>query len=628
MAKISKFLQLDSRLLLEYTYDTYRQEQNTEDTEVSVITLKDNRKMLFLNPVKNMMPQYYAESFMFSSFPDATDSVWNFPGYVNAATMNTAHDDTIVQDLIKNGLLMSESISVPIRSAQLAFDTVKIHILSGYAFQDMEGFMLNIKASCINNSGNADEALIRNFTFFKGMSILSGKNSLIQYDYSPIYMSGKFYDRYISIQVPSIYFLGQQFDPSSNSSSIPDILKIDKSSNINIEFSEINNFTSENNPFRYIRGYDIYGQGTFTLKSIVSAGIPYNSNSDYFNAKLGIDQDNNCITYYTTWGNPNDDQPITQNIMNEIETGQIPLINNTFTDDSGNDYDTFYDMYGEDARKWIIINKLDITYLYSGYSYISSEIDQFHSLYTLERHQNFTNTEDFSIASVTDSDSNYKFQYRPVIPVINGYECTGMSIEYTARLMNRLNGSEIVRIASTTIQSPETIFNDNSKRINTDNIYKWVIYNKKNNSTIDASAFSQNKNQQSQVTKYVTKFYSNTNIIISTDSGNTASSTLFLYETAHTYLFTLYSDPDMSKPYILPEGTSEYLFVYNDKNGIKHSIEPTYSSNMNIISGTIEYSINSDMAAAILGGNMHYAVIIRNEAGTSTLFAGNIKSVY
>lgn len=628
MSKISKFLQLNSRLLLEYTYDTYRQEQNTEDTEVSVITLKDNRKMLFANPTKDMMPQYYTESFMFSSFPDGTDSVWNFPGYVNAATMNTAHDDTIVQDLVKNGLLMTGSLSVPVRPAQLAFDTVKIHILSGYAFQDMEGFMLNIKAACINNSGNADEALIRNFTFFKEMSILSGKYPIIRYDPSPIYMSGKFYDRYISIRIPSTYFIGQQFDPSGNADSIPGILKIDKSSNVNIEFSEISSFNAENTPFRYIRGYDIYGQGTFSLKSTVTAGISYNSNSDYFNAKLGIDEDNNCITYYTTWGNPGDDQPITQNIMNEIETGQIPLVNDAFTDDSGNDYDAFYDMYGEDARKWIIVNKLDLTYLYSGYSYISSVTDQYHSLYSLERHQNFTNTEDFSMSAITDSDSNYKFQYRPVIPAINGYECTGMSIEYTARLMNRLNGSEIVRIASTTIQSPETIFNDNSKRINTDNIYKWIIYNKKINSTIDASAFSQNGSQQAQVTKYITKFYTNANIVVSSDSDSTASNILSLYETSHTYLFTLYSDIAMSKPYILPEGTSEYLFVYNDKNGISHSVEPTYSSNMNIMNGTIEYSISSDMATVILGGNRHYSIIIRNEAGTSTLFAGTVKSVY
>lgn len=628
MSKISKFLQLNSRLLLEYTYDTYRQEQNTEDAEISAVTLKDGRKMLFENPSKDMMKQYYTESFMFSSFPDSTGSTWNFPGYVNASTMNTAHDDSIIQDLVKNGFLMTESLSVPFRTAQLAFDTIKIHILSGYAFNDTDGFMLNIKAPCTDDKGNASETVIRNFTFFKEMSILSGKYSIIQYDSSPVYMSGKFYDRYISIRIPSTYFLGQQYDSSQSGDSIPEILKINKSASVDVEFSEISSFNAENTPFQYIRGYDIYGQGTFSLGSTVTAGIPYNSNSDYFNAKLGIDTGNSCISYYTTWGNPSDDQPITQNIMNEIETGQIPLVNDSFTSDSGDDYDAFYDMYGEDARKWIIVNKLDLTYLYSRYSFAASETDQYHSLYSLERHQNFTNTEDFSTATVTDSDSNYKFNYRPVIPVINGYECSGMSIEYTATLMNRLNGSEIVRVASATIQSPETIFNDNSSRINTDNIYKWVIYNKKSSSTIDASAFLQNGNQQTQVTKYITKFYSNADIVVSTDSGSTASNTLSLYETAHTYLFTLYSDTAMSKTYTLPEGTSEYLFVYNDKNGISHSIEPTYSSNMNIMSGTIEYSITSDMAASILGGNLHYSVIIRNEAGTSTLFAGNVKSIY
>ncbi|MBO6271813.1 hypothetical protein J6O48_03420 [bacterium] len=50
-------------------------------------------------------------------------------------------------------------------------------------------------------------------------------------------------------------------------------------------------------------------------------------------------------------------------IMSRIESGEIPMITESFLDRMQND-DTFTTQYGENAFKWIIFNDLYIEYIY------------------------------------------------------------------------------------------------------------------------------------------------------------------------------------------------------------------------------------------------------------------------
>lgn len=620
MSRISKYLQLTDKLLLEYSYNTYNQADNLKQSEFSVIKTFDNKLMLLENPVEANVSHEWKKSFMFESFPDKNTGEYFYPGFITPALLKNTYVSFPENNLLSKNHI--KEIIKPSEITQMAFDTVRIHILTGYIFSDTEGFMLSISGNRKNDE-KIENVILKNFTFLKESNIISGEYPMISYNPMPIYMSGKFYDRYIEFEIPSVYFLKSQYTSNDNT-SISNILGIMNSSDVNITYIPISTLNSPLTPEKYFPGYSMQYQGSYNAMSSVSANIEYNSNSDYFNAILSIDQNKEYVEYYTTWGTISDDQPMSLSIMNQIETGQIQMETSSFINDTDSDFDSFYDTYGENARKWIIVNQLNITYMYSAYSFYDVSLDEHHNIHTLERKEKFTLTEDFSDDDISSSETNsdYKFHYRPVIPAIDGYECTSMNIEYTARLMNRLNGSEIVRIATASIMSPEQIFGDQSARINVDNISKWVIFNKISNNNIDVSSFHTSSNIAT--TKYITKFYTNNNIAVTID-GSTLSgtnNTIRLYETSHDYLFTLYTDNTFSNLYSLTDTTAEYLFTYLDKNNKRKSLNPTYSSNMNLESGTIEYNISENISKDILAGNCHFSVIAKTINGSTTIFSG------
>ena len=85
----------------------------------------------------------------------------------------------------------------------IKYDVVKLHILSGYNFEGVEGFISQVTFKEYDGRDfNAS-----NFTYLKGQTF-------IKFNSSPLFLGDRLYDRYIEYQVPSLYEINQDFWPN------------------------------------------------------------------------------------------------------------------------------------------------------------------------------------------------------------------------------------------------------------------------------------------------------------------------------------------------------------------------------------------------------------------------------
>ena len=635
MSKISKYLQISERLLVEYTYDT----ASTKYVKnVKSYVLKDltGHLMFFMNPEDGNVADFYKSSFMYNAFPNATGDHYFYPGHSYLQYEKDSIIEDIAPKLQANGMIES-IVAGPVYS-EMPFDTVRVHIATGYTFADTLGFMLSIRVG--QAAGGAVQSknftdILQNFVFHKG-----NMSESVEFNKRPFYMSSKFFDRYIEFQIPSAYFMAvHKYDLTETGSVYNDVfdtLAVDSGTLVIFDYTEITDdsfddtasdgtYTDFYTLHSSIEGTDrvLYNQGRFYLSSPVSAEIALNTNSDYFNAKIYEDLENNCIKFYPIWGSVLDDKPVTRTIMNSIENGSVPMSIKGFTDDIDADLEEFSKIYGEDSRKWIIVNSINLEYHYTPFLMQNVEEDQ-----TVVRTQKFTLTEDFQDDNdnITSIDDMYKFSYRPIVETMSGYRCRYINVSYTARLVNRLNGEEVIRYATLDIDNAESKYGKNNVRIDVSNIHTWKLYNK--NEVTEAVVTSPSTG--SSKTKYITKYVSSDNFVMN-DGELTAAQgdfTISLYDTDHLYKVRIFTDAGMSEPYNMATTNISYLMRISDQKGTVTYLNPTYSSNMALANGELEFKITALQAKKILEGDRKFHIIAKSESGITTLFAGKFNSVF
>ena len=634
MSKISKYLQITDKLLLEYSYDTEAKLTSSNVRNMSSYIVRDNANHLqiFEIPTSQNISMSYVNSFMYNAFMNKTEDTFFYPGYLSYSLQ---HSNYITKDVVRKPtddntnnhyFYEDNNISNIVQDRinfQVPFDTIRIHILSGYTFNDTLGFLLSVKGS---QTGNAEyksadnNVILQNFIFHKG-----NISNVIKFNSHPFYMSQRFYDRYIEFQVPSLYYMGV----NKSDNDFFKKLSINPTADIMFEYASIDDttFNSNNKTVEYIDNdtdLHLYNQGTFTKVDNVTASITLISNSNYFNAKIYEDTESNCIRYYPIWGRNTSDNPVTISIMNSIENGSIPLNTPGFLYNDQGDIESFTEIYGEDARQWIVVNELEMRYVYSPMIASGSDNDNI-----ISRTEKFSRTETFEDpnSDAMSVDDLYKFYYKPVVAPISGYYCDYIDITYTARLVNRLNGTEIVRLATIVINDAEEKFGIDSKKINVSNIYTWRLYNKIETSQPIINA---NGGKDLSKTKYITKYFTNNDIVVGED-GTAYKQGMYniaLYDTDNIYKFRLYTDDSLSTAYPLSSTNATYLLRCSDKDGAIFYLNPTYSLNMSETIGELEYKISAINAKKILAGDKKFAVIAKTDNGISTIFAGTFTSIY
>jgi len=535
---ISKYVQLNDFLLLEYEF-------NRDDVAINCDS------------------------------PFVAETIWGVKQYYTSGAAGNTNNQLIMQSVPTNSTRSSWYIntddtsvyfnsyfdsSTAISQTTYPHDTVKVHIVSGYNFDDIAGFLLQIRAEDASNY----LVDLSNFTWIKQIK----GNYVVKFAVEPLFLGNRFYDKYVEFKIPSISHLGgQTFEPIEAS------LGIKLLSDVYIQYSTI----PEIDNYRYV------------ISEKIQLQLPVESNADKFNCYIAESTAGDYIEYYATWNDI-----IIGEYMGDIESGRIPL----FTSNNPNDnYEQFIEEYGTESAKWVLIHEIQVY----------EQIPPSTTLMT----QRFQFTQDGNFMSPN--------KFRPII--LNADIASTYSIDYICRLMNRMDGSQIIRKASFSSNDPKK-YGRTFTRINIDNYIPYKVFNR-----IPGEVANIVSGSGPQKTKYVKIFYDTTNVVLNMNNEVLPQGTgpLFLKDGDSTYKFKFErlnenTDP-IQRENVDLAGVYNYALSFTLDDKTKIEVNPTYSTNMNTTLGQLEFKLMADQVAKLLSqANNGYSIIIKNSDGTQYIF--------
>jgi hypothetical protein len=537
---IAKYAQLNSFLLLEYEFNKDGVETTLSSPKIVESALGTRyfyEETAALGITNNILP--------LNSIPtNAQRTTWYLDASNYAVTYPPYWDS-----------------SIAVSTTSYPCDTVKIHIVSGYNFDDIGGFLFQVRAK--DTSGNLAD--LANFTYAKQSQTLG--SNVVKFATNTLYLGNRFYDKYIQFSVPSVQELG-----GDTITSLGFNMKITSLSDVYISYSSI---------------FDIV-EDTYTINDITNVQLPVTSVADNFNCFISESTAGDYIEYYATWKNL-----IIGNYIGDIESGKIRL----YTSNNPNDnYETFADTYGLNSRKWVIIHEISVYEQLAGTGTTS----------LLTQKYSFTQ----------DSDFMYPNYFRPILK--NADIDASYTIQYTCRLTNRMDGTQIIRKASFASSDPKK-YGLKFTRLNVDNLIPYKIFNRVSNEKANIMIGS-----NVEKTKYVKVFYDTTTITLNAYNEVFPQGTgpLFLKSYDSTYKFKFEKlDNNNNKVNVDLSGAFNYglLFKLDDKTKIE--VGPTYSTNMNTTLGELEFKLTESQLYTIKSQtNNNYSIIIKNPNGTSYTF--------
>ena len=451
--------------------------------------------------------------------------------------------------------------SVLITTPNYTCDTIKIHIVSGYNFDDIGGFLLQVKA--LDTSSYLLD--LANFTYAKQNQTLG--SNVVKFSPNTLFLGNRFYDKYVELKIPSIQNLG-----GATSENIESVLSIASLSDVYLTYSSIDDIVDD----------------TYVVKEIVNVQLPVTSVADNFNCFIAESTAGDFIEYYATWTNL-----IIGNYIGDIESGRIRL----YTSNNPNDnYEQFTDIYGIDARKWVLIHEISV------YEHLAGMEST--SLLT----QKFSFTQDGNFSS-----PNY---FRPIIQ--NADIDTSYTIQYVCRLMNRMDGTQIIRKASFSSTDPKK-YGLYFTRLNVDNLIPYKVFNK-----VESEKPNIVMNSNLEKTKYVKVFFDTTSVVLNAFNEVFPQGTgpLFLKSFDSVYKFKFERiDTNGDRVNIDLSGAYNYALLFKLDDNSKIEVGPTYSSNMNTTIGELEFKLNEDQLNKLqIQVNNNYSLIVKNPNGTSYTF--------
>lgn len=590
---ISRFTLLDNTILLEYIINNEYQNYDSDSYDVDMYQLYYNEsQVLFTKPISDIdTGLLYIDNedkntnngYKHLAVPlDKTGTEWfvykNDKKYVDEYLIFNNYNNSISK---KTNLYNS--------SFNVAYDTIRLHILSGYTFEDVYGIML--KVSTLND--NAEIINLANWIY---------RNNDREYIYEkPIINNNKIFDKYIEFKIPSIQFLrGIEY----NESSEDDIMRLKKDlsikennlANINISYSTINKkfvevVYDENELNKKVeKGVKFIIDGNLYLQ------IPYNSQADNFNLFLEEASDGDYFNFYTTWN----DYPLNNNIVSLFNT-KIKLYETKKVNEL---YNSIYEE-PEKESNWVVVHELTTSfYNESGNKVLMDE------KYSIT--QEFLNSE---------IEKNV-FKYKPIISDnVNANLIKNILINYTAKLINRLDGTQIIRHGSLSTNNIKRYVTTLS-RLNTKSFNNYSVYNKVINQKTTL-----NNNNSLIKNKYVKVFYNVNDINLSNlENGILNNNSIIFKKNTSTYKFTFKTKKENgSETYFDLSDLNTYIFVYKDNNGVENRINCTYSSNMNLLLGELEFNLTKTHIDKMINSKYNYfdIMVVNADGSNYTLFESN-----
>ena len=591
---ISKFTQIDNTILLEYVINNFLVDDNEGSVfDNSQFTLDDNKTNILDWNVKNsnkdtgkyivdFNSQFTNNSVNHICLPIDKDGI----EYFEPIDINSLYNFTT--EFFNNNLSLKQYYS----NNSVSYDTIRLHILSGYSFEDLYGIFL--KVTSLDNDKNIIH--LSNWLY---------KNTDMEFHFEkPIIMNNKIFDKYIEFKIPSMQFFKSQILGDDKLSELINDLNVDseKSSiipNINITCSTISNDNVEKVYTTNISNNEIFGYKMRLDKEVILQ-IPYNSLSDNFNLYMSESTTGDYIEFYTTWC----DRPLNSSIVSTFNT-RFQLYETQKNRYMENIYDA-----EEDKNQWVVIHDIVASfYKNTGEKVIKIIPDERYSI-----------TQEFNY----DENEKISFKYKPIIT--DNFECSNISyitFNYTARLINRIDGVQIIRYGSLTCDKPERYITSHHK-LKTDNIVNYSIYNKiiKNEHKLsNSNTFVKNK--------YVKVFYNANDIFIDdVKSTNINNNELVINRGTSTYkLIFKKKNEDGSTQNINLNDMSSYIIVFPDENGKDIELQITYSSNMNLTLGELEFNLTKSVLNKLIKSKYRYfdVMVLNPDGSRSTMYEGKFR---
>jgi hypothetical protein len=421
----SRLVKLNDYALLELTY-----EETTINTDSSGFTIIDNTIQGYLQVLNDNNSERATGNVLDRSSVQIGTNQW----------VRTEQDVAIPYLSTDSRFeVTSLATEAPLLQWNVTYDSVKVHILSGYTFTASSGFVLETSYPETNGTKNTRVSLE---TYVNG-------DDYIVFNTRPLVINGANYDKYIEFKIPSLSDMITEYNAAvDKQDAIAYYLTSDNSGFlseglIRFDFYEI---TEVNN----INGYDYLTTGVPTYVSI-------EPQDQFSNLAAVIQQQGDYFEYYPTW----DDAFIAD---------YIAILNET-------------------KGRYVVIHELTV-----------SEQVGFSQIYSS------------SNVILQTGDYDQPSLFKPILK--NADTAFSFSIDYTMRLTNETDGSQIIRTASVTSFEPKR-FGKNSLKLNVrEDVIPYKVYNKVTNGPVFNLPVSK---QDIRVQRIISpSFFENNNVSVST----------------------------------------------------------------------------------------------------------------
>lgn len=348
----------------------------------------------------------------------------------------------------------------------VTLDKIRFHFIAGFDFNDFRSIVLSVK----NKENDSKINVFASILFNQDTS-----GTLLTFNPKPLYVTNSMYDRYIDVYVPSIKNINEEFNISPTPATTFSAAITPTSSSysgfitnspITVSIDECDSQENIDTPIGVT--YEAY-----QISNHFETSVSQSNEFDGLGAYIDESSDGDYIEFFLTYNSA-------------FPEDLISILNSR---NPSNDY--------------IIAHELTV-YEQIGSSFVESS----------------------RLAFFQDNNFDEANLYRPVLK--NANNAVSMSIDYIVRLVNRLNGDQVIREGSLIVNSPNKYGLQLLKLELQDKPQSQVVYNKIYKKNFEATELfidpTQNSNGtsgsnvQTQVitkTEYVPLFFSNSKISIS-----------------------------------------------------------------------------------------------------------------
>ena len=642
MALKSRFLQISDIMMFEYVmHEGPNNADESNPTSFIYTKLKDNHTLL-LSPIsyecvktideksndkyKIMKNPLSINTLNHTVVPsDAQDSMFfHFLDpdykYIDESIMNDIYYNQVKARMYgKHMLNPFNNNSAPLENyysniTDVRWDSARLYFVNGYDFSNIYGIYMRISVSG-NDIKDINGKIIETDRIIDLCDIFINKSTfykLCKFSINPTMFGNNIYDRYIEVNVACVWdLILNKYNHNHYDTELFEALNINDDTQIKLSFAYIteddmamrilnlNEYTdADKYEFPNIDKDNIVLD--FTRSSVLNGIIPrVDLNSDNLGAYISECHDMPYLIFYATWR----DKPLTAHTVWSFNKGirlyDRSLIRDDYEEEVDDDYKPEYDM-----KKWLVIHEIKCSFCMADH---------------VVKEETYSMTQIF----VNDTDPN-KFYYRPIIfDETVGMYIDNAQIVYTMRLVNSHDKIQFVKISTLSLHGNMSRYYVKGTSLKIADLTPYKIYNKIIEHKHE-SIYNQNSVQK---TKYIKVFYNSTEVVLD-DQGNVANGeynyTLNVSQAPKSYKFVFktlgsngtYSYMDMSNGY--------YKLFFRDEGGNNNLIDPTFSTNMNLYVGELEFNFNTSMINKMLAVSEEerkMSIVAYNEDGTvSSMF--------